>query len=349
MALDPEPLAAACLAARLPRRQAFARLQEHGTARAALAACGGTDACWQTLAEQCAKHGLQVFSRHHGPFPERLRHIPDPPLALFVRGDASWLSAPAVAVVGARRATRAGLEIAAGLARDIASRGVAVVSGLALGVDAAAHRGVVERRVAPAPVVAVLGSGLASVYPRANQRLAEHIVAAGGALVSEYLPMWPPARYRFPERNRLISGLSLGVVLVEAGARSGSLITARLALEQGREVLAVPGSIAGGSSESCHRLLKQGAALVEDVTDVWAALGLPAVPRTAPDGPAIARELAPVLAAVAAEVTSVDEIARTAGLPVAVTSARLTMLELEGFVAQQRGGYIRRPFKSAGD
>ena len=341
-----EALAAACLAAQMPRRQALARILQFGGAGAALAACDrSADARLAALAEQCAALELQVLGYHQPSFPTSLQHIPDPPVALFARGDPAWLSKPSVAIVGARRASRAGVEIAAGLGREIALAGVPVVSGLALGIDAAAHRGALDAGTQPAPVVAVLGSGLAAVYPRSNQRLAQRIVAAGGVLVSEYLPSQPPARHQFPERNRLISGLSRGVVLVEAGARSGSLITARLALEQGREVLAVPGSIAPGTSEGCHRLLKQGAALVEGVADVWETLAFAPLQCACAPVATIAAELAPVLAAVAGEVTSVDEIARATKLPIAVVSARLTALELEGFVVQERGGYIRRPFK----
>jgi DNA processing protein len=276
-------------------------------------------------------------------YPEHLKHVPDPPLVLYFRGERRLIEAPGVAVVGARRCSRVGADIAANLAAGIAAQGLPIVSGLARGIDAAAHQGLLDSAaVGAARGVAVLGSGLSRIYPRSNVALADQLVAGGGLLVSEYPPQLPPAKHQFPERNRLISGLSLGVVVVEAGERSGSLITARLALEQGREVLAVPGSLAGGRSRGCHRLLKQGAALVEDVADVCHALGLEQA-RRAPEPAALAAELAPVLSSVGPAVCSLDEIAIAAGVASQVAAEHLLRLELEGFVAQVPGGYIRRP------
>jgi DNA processing protein len=184
------------------------------------------------------------------------------------------------------------------------------------------------------------------VYPRANTRLAGAIVDAGGALMSEYLPTLPPAKHRFPERNRLISGLTDGVLIVEAGERSGSLITARFALEQGREVMAVPGAIAPGLSVGCHRLLRDGAALVESVVDVFEALGYACEPHLGQDRelPAVADSLVSVLAAVEPVVTTLDELVHATGLAPADVAAKLVELELGGFVRQLAEGYIRRPF-----
>ena len=205
---------------------------------------------------QCDRFELELLSYLDADYPAHLQHIPDPPLLLYLHGHRRALSEPGVAVVGARRCSRVGAEIAANLGAGLASIGLTVVSGLALGVDSAAHRGAIDATRADSSAgVAVLGSGLSGIYPRSNARLAEALVSAGGLLVSEYPPEVPPAKHHFPERNRLISGLSLGVVLVEAGERSGSLITARLALEQGREVLAVPGCLSGGRSRGCHRML----------------------------------------------------------------------------------------------
>ena len=292
------------------------------------------------LARACRRFGIRVLGASDPAFPPQLKVIPDPPLAIFLQGDPAALCRPAVALVGARRASPMGRDVAAELAAGMAGAGITVVSGLARGIDTAALRAAADR----APSVAVLGSGLANPYPRSNRGLARAIVDGGGALVSEYPPEAGPRRHHFPERNRLISGLALGVVVVEAGERSGSLITARLALEQGREVLAVPGPVTSPLCRGCHRLLRDGAALVECAADISAALGLPAAGVAAkdPDGaeqPLLAR----VLAAVAATATSLDEVIMRCGIPGELASAALVELELGGFVRQVPGGYIRRP------
>lgn len=215
--------------------------------RARLAACGG-----------------RVVGAADPAMPPRLRAVGDCPAVLFVRGDLDALSAPTVAMVGSRRATPSGARIARRLAGELAERGIVVASGLAQGIDAEAHRGALE---AGGRTVAVLGSPLDRIYPAAHAKLAERI-AGQGALVSEYPFGLRPLRHHFPWRNRIISGLSLGVVVVEAAERSGSLITARLGAEQGREVFAVPGSILNPLAGGCHRLIKDGAKLVERVEDV---------------------------------------------------------------------------------
>ena len=192
----------------------------------------------------------------------------------------------------------------------------------------------------------MLGSGLNRVQPATNRGLAQSLVAQGGLVVSEYLPAQRAAPYHFPERNRLISGLSLGVIVVEAGERSGSLITARLALEQGREVMAVPGSLGHSNARGCHRLLKAGAALVEDECDVFDALNfLPAVATAvAPQAAQLSEALAQVLTACGPGATGVDEICAQLGRPSMQVSALLSELEIEGFVQRVPDGYIRRPF-----
>ena len=281
---------------------------------------------------------MEVLSR--ATLPERLAAIADPPRCLYVQGAVAALAAPGVAIVGSRRATRAGCAFAETLARDLASAGIVVVSGLAYGIDAAAHRGAVA---VDGRTVAVLGGGLARLYPRAHAGLAQEIVRAGGAVVSEYPADQAPRKHQFPERNRLISGLSLGVVIVEATTKSGSLITARMAAEQGREVMAVPGPVASPLSGGCHRLLKSGAALIETADDVLFAVGYDAV-RDAPDGAAGPPDgLAAVLEQVGADVTPLDGIVAGAGLAVEQVAEALVELELLGFVAAHRGGYIRRP------
>lgn len=334
-------LAAAALASLVPRERAFQEIARCGGVRAALARLPAGPGVLQSLRVRCERLGLSLVSFFDAEFPALLREIPDPPLALYLLGNRALLHTRAVAVVGSRRCSRGGAQFAAHLGRGLAAQGFTVVSGLALGIDAAAHRGVADLAPAALPAVAVMGCGLAEVYPRSNYGLAQTLLGGGGLLVSEYPPDMRPAKHQFPERNRLISGLCLGVVLVEASQRSGSLITARLALEQGREVLAVPGSVAGGMSRGCHRLLKQGAALVEGVDDVAEALGLQS---RATEPAAIApEELAGVLAAVSPDGSSLDEVAQRAGIAVSAAAAHLVLLELEGFVAQVPGGYIRRP------
>jgi DNA processing protein len=213
--------------------------------------------------------GAEVVILDDGAYPALLREIPDPPVTLYVRGAwAECLGAPCVGVVGSRRASTYGQNVALMLGRDLAARGVTVVSGLARGIDAAAHRGALE---AGGRTVAVLGTGVDEVYPRDHRKLAEEILEKGGALVSQFPLGTPPVAENFPYRNRIISGLGLGVVVVEASEKSGSLITARLALEQNREVYAVPGNITSKNSFGTNYLIKSAAAkLVQQWQDVVA-------------------------------------------------------------------------------
>ena len=269
--------------------------------------------------------------------PLPLREIPDPPARLYCAGQAVVLDTPAVAVVGSRRCTRQGRDIAFALARDLAAQGLTIVSGLAYGIDAAAHRGALAS--AAAPTVAVLGSGLDRIYPQSHERLAAEIVEHGGALVSEYEATTGPRKHHFPARNRIVSGLCLGVVIVEASERSGSLITARLALEQGRDVMAVPSLVSSPLAAGCHRLIRQGAALVECAEHVLEALGLEPKPVTA--GASLAAEDDIVLRQVEATVTPLEMIVAGSGLVVEDVLERLAELEIDGLVAMQGGGYIR--------
>lgn len=270
-------------------------------------------------------------------YPALLKEIPDPPKRLWHVGDLAAAHAPAVAIVGSRRCSRYGRDMAFGLAEQVAGRGVTVVSGLAYGVDAAAHRGALA---AGGRTVAVMAGGLDRIYPAAHASLAQQIVAARGALVTEYAPDVTPRKHHFPARNRLVSGLCLGVVVVEAASRSGSLITARMALEQNREVMAVPGMATSALSKGCHRLIRDGAALIETIEDIAGAIGL-AWPEEAPE--AAFEPDDPVLAAVGAETTSADAIVADTGLAVDVVLSRLVELEVAGFVTASGGGYSRRP------
>ncbi len=306
----------------------------------------------QQQIESLSQAGIRVLCRTDAEFPALLQTIPDPPHLLFFRGCLECLAAPTVAIVGARRATRVGLDIAHTLAQRLSARGIVVVSGLALGIDSAAHRGALSANTGALSAgrsIAVLGSGIDCVQPRANRALARSLVAQEGLIISEYLPAQRAAPFHFPERNRLISGVSLGVIVVEAGERSGSLITARLALEQGREVMAVPGSLGHSNARGCHRLLKAGAALVEDERDVFDALDfLPAAAAAAatitPAAQQLSDALARVLTACGPGATGIDEICAHLGQPVMQVSALLSELEVEGFVQRVPDGYIRRPF-----
>ena len=279
-------------------------------------------------------------------YPALLAAIADPPPVLWLRGDVTALNGPAVAVVGSRAGTVYACGVGRNLGADLASRGLAVVSGLARGVDSAAHRGVLA---AGGRTIAVLGSGVDVVYPSEHESLAAEI-SRRGVLVSELPPGTTPRPAYFPLRNRLISGLSRAVVVVEASERSGSLITARLALEQGRDVMAVPGNVLTGRNRGAHALLKDGARLVETADDVVEELGLwvggasgeggAAEPRGA-DGSRDA--LDPVLRHMdAGEVYGIDDLAARSGLGSAALLARLTDLELQGRIARAGAGQFVR-------
>jgi DNA processing protein len=287
-----------------------------------------------------AAAGFRWLARSDPVFPPRLASIHDPPPGLFVRGtaDLELLQRPAVAVVGARACTDYGAHVARVLGRELAGAGVSVISGLARGVDAWAHRGALEPAV-PATTIAVLGCGIDRDYPRAHSALAAQ-VAAAGLIVSEYPPGVAPAPWRFPARNRIVAGLALATVVVEARERSGALITADLALEEGREVLAVPGEITSSLSCGTNALLRLGATPVTCADDVLEAIGI-----ERPDTPAAEVEsgtpAASVLAALDAGATTADQIARAAGLDSAAVAAALVELELSGLVEVRAGIYRR--------
>jgi DNA processing protein len=273
-------------------------------------------------------------------YPKPLLDTADPPLLLYARGQRRLLGTPAVAVVGSRNPTPQGEKNAEQFARSLARAGVTVVSGLALGIDAAAHRGALGE---PGGTIAVVGTGIDRIYPARNQDLA-HAIAERGLLLSEFAFGTPPLKENFPRRNRIISGLSRGVLVVEAAVQSGSLITARLAGEQGREVMAIPGSIHSPLSRGCHALIRQGAKLVESAQDVLEELRLEspgprdAVVRDADDEAA----LPPLLDAMGYEAITLDELSMRTGLDAASLNAQLLELELEGRVARLPGGQFQR-------
>jgi len=282
-----------------------------------------------------AAQGIACLQAGVPPYPDCLWQIVDPPVVLWLVGCPDALSRPAVAVVGARQATPYGLATATRLARDLAEAGLVVVSGLARGIDGAAHRGALE---AGGVTVAVLGSGPDRVYPPEHQELAVR-VHRDGALVTEFPPGSSPLPWRFPLRNRIISGLARAVVVVEASERSGSLITARTALEQGRDVLAVPGSVASGRYRGAHALIKDGARLVETVEDVLDEIGWrrPAAPLAVKSTKNC--EISPLEATMAAgESYSLDDLAGLTGRSAADLLAELARLELAGRVVRVGGG-----------
>ena len=300
----------------------------------------------------------QILTLGDAAYPQAFLQLSDPPLMLYLQGQAAPLDRTALAVVGSRNPTAQGRENALAFAQNLAAQGVCVVSGLALGIDAAAHEGALRGGTAlPLATVAVVGTGLDRVYPKGNQALAEE-VALRGCLISEYPLGTPPLPAHFPQRNRLIAALGQGCLVVEAALSSGSLITAHQALELGREVFAIPGSIHSTQSRGCHALIRQGAKLVESAQDVWDELRAPglwggglaqphsATPATAPTeddegGPAGISE-DPVLQALGWEPCGLDALQARCGWDTAALQAHLFQLELDGRVSRLSGGQFQR-------
>ena len=286
--------------------------------------------------------GISVVAWNDDTFPQALRTIGDCPPALWYRGSLDALHhAPCIAIVGSRAATAVALEAGSRMAADLAALGVTVISGLARGVDSAAHRGALTS----GRTGAVLGAGLDRIYPSEHRQLATEIAAAG-ALISEYPPGTAPLPFHFPMRNRLISGMARGVGVIEAAHDSGSLITAACALEQGREVMAVPGNVLSGRNRGGHALIRDGAAIVECAADVIAALGLEPVRiksngGTADESPEQADPLLERMKA--GEPYDVDALAGLSGLDAARLLPRLADLELRGLVRRIGGGRFVRP------
>ncbi|HEX8009503.1 MAG TPA: DNA-processing protein DprA [Casimicrobiaceae bacterium] len=275
-------------------------------------------------------------------YPAALLGLADPPCALFFVGRRELLNRPALAIVGSRNATAQGIEHAEAFAAALSAAGLTIVSGLAVGIDAAAHRGGLAGR---ASSIAVLGTGLDRIYPAANLALAKRLAETGG-LLSEFALGTPPLKANFPRRNRIISALSRGVLVIEATLHSGSLITARLAAEQGREVFAIPGSIDSPFSKGSHRLIRDGAKLVETAADVLEELHLPAVAGPAPTAPPpaapAAGAAARVLAALGHDPAGLDALTARTRLAADAVAAALVELELAGQVAPLPGGRYQR-------
>jgi DNA processing protein len=293
-----------------------------------------------------AENGIDVLTEADGEYPRLLREIHDPPGVLYRRGQSNSQDELAIAIVGTRHATRYGLAQAERLAGSLARCGFTVVSGLARGIDASAHRGALA---AGGRTIAVLASGLLNIYPPEHVKLADE-VAAGGYLVSESPPRMVPLSGAFPQRNRIISGLSVGTIVVEAPVRSGALITARHAYEQGREVFAVPGPIDSRLSRGCHALIKDGAKLVESVDDILAELGPLVEQVERPDGTTITQpaELTlneieqQVLAAIDGQPTSVDAVAATCGMAIHRVLSTISVLEMRRLVRRVSGTQVTR-------
>lgn len=280
-------------------------------------------------------------------YPQLLRHIRRPPPVLYVRGDPDCLGLPQIAIVGSRNPTAGGSDNAKSFARYLAGAGLAITSGLALGVDGAAHQGAL---VAKGKTIAVLGTGIDQIYPSYHRSLAQHIVTSGGALVSEFPLGTTSLAGNFPQRNRIISGLSCGTLVVEAAVQSGSLITARFALEQNREVFAIPGSIHNPLARGCHRLIRDGAKLVETGQDIMEELGAMLAFKREELEMAETDIVLPFLSsaeqilieAMGFDPVPIDILSERTGMPVGAVAAHLISLELKGIICQNHAGYSRR-------
>jgi len=299
------------------------------------------------------KFGGSIIAYDDPNYPLKLKQIFDPPLVLFTKGNPTILNHLQIAIVGSRNASVQGLEAAYLFANELSSQGIVITSGLALGVDAFAHKGVVENQCA---TVAVIATGIDIIYPARHKLLAKKIIANGGVIISEFLPNTPPKAGHFPKRNRIISGLSEGVVIIEAAMKSGSLITARCALEQNREVFALPGNINNPQVKGCHWLIKQGAKLVDELADIVEeisfdaknGLNLNRKQNRNKEKEVESKKICDqdlfndlLLASVGYEITPVDTVISRSKLPTDVVLTRLTMLELRGLVSAVPGGYLK--------
>jgi DNA processing protein len=285
--------------------------------------------------------GHHIVTWDSASYPALLREIADPPLVLYVKGDTAHLNRPAVAIVGSRNATAQGRSDAFEFARALSQAGLCIVSGMALGIDASAHEGGLA---GASSSIAVLGTGIDRIYPQRNRALAERLERAG-CLVSDFALGTAPLPGNFPARNRLISGLARGVLVVEAAPQSGSLVTAKSALEQGREVFAMPGSIHSPLAKGCHQLIREGAKITECVEDILEELGMESQRLPVRDTLRARRD--PVLEAMGFAPISLEQLAAASGLGVAKIAESLTRLEIEGRIAILAGGLFQRTSHNA--
>lgn len=331
-------------------RAAPAALAAHVSPGQARALCAPVTPALAALVEATLawleQPGHHLLTFHDPLYPASLAEIPDPPLLLYAAGRIEMLARPLVAVVGSRNASVQGKLDAESFSAALSSAGLCVVSGLALGIDTAAHDGALR---GPGATIAVVGTGLDRVYPARNRQLA-HRIAEHGCLLSEYALGTPPLAANFPRRNRVISGLAAGVLVIEAAAQSGSLITAQMAAEQGREVFALPGSIHSALAKGCHRLIRDGAQLVETVDEVLLAMRASPLAAIGQEhgqkrdaGPdKTAEEDADLLAALGHEPVALDDLLERLGADAGELGGRLLGLELAGLVAQLPGGRVQR-------
>lgn len=292
--------------------------------------------------DKCEENYLLPLN--HQDYPECLRQVSSPPLVLFVKGNVKALTDPQLSLVGSRNPSESGKQIAFDFARQLSALGFTITSGLAIGIDSFAHKGALANQ---GKTVAVLGSGVERIYPRRNMGLVTKLLQCEGCLVSEFFPDTEPRAQHFPQRNRLISGLSWGTLVVEAAVKSGSLITAYSALQQNREVFAIPGNIRNPLASGCHHLIKQGAKLTEKVADIVEEFPEAKNDLLQNDEKKLQKSAKQCLAtdllldSVDFDITSVDQVAQRSGLPTSVVLTKLLEYELRGLVASVAGGYVK--------
>jgi len=293
-------------------------------------------------------HTHQILTPHNPHYPASLRHIPQAPSVLFARGNLDLLSTNKIAIVGARHPTPDGLDNAYAFAKHLAECGFCIVSGLAQGIDGASHEGALDANMPNGSTIAVLGCGIDIIYPRTHQKLADRIIASKGLIISEFPPGTPPIGRNFPKRNRIVAGLSSGVLVVEAALKSGSLITARLANDMGREVFAMPGSIHSPLSRGPHYLIQQGAKLVENVTDILSEI-IPSARLSQSVGfksekyidtsDAVTPSL---LNSIGYDAVSEQTLLRRSKMSLAQFGIELLTLEMQGLILRQSDGRITK-------
>jgi DNA processing protein len=290
-----------------------------------------------------------VITINDDDYPLLLKEIPNPPQVLYIKGDKDLLQFPQLAMVGSRNPTSLGAETAQSFASFLAKMGFVITSGLALGIDSASHQGALKT----GKTIAVLGTGIGQLYPKANQSLANDIIKNGGALISEFPVNEPPKKENFPRRNRIISGLAIGTLVVEATLQSGSLITARFAAEQGRELFAIPGSIHNPQARGCHKLIREGAKLVETAEDILEELKsavrgfptkrqlIPSIKNCVPNEKKLDVDYEKLLSCVGFEPTNIDLLVERTAFKADEIASMLLILELDGLIQSAPGGYIR--------
>jgi DNA processing protein len=315
---------------------------------------------WQKIKTWCQQQNCGVLMPDDKHYPNALAVLRDAPIFLFYRGNSQLLNEPSIAIVGSRNPTYYGREQAFTIAQQLVTSDWHVISGLAIGIDGEAHKGALNSLtgIGRGKTIAVLGSGLEAIYPKRHQALADDIVAGGGVLLSEHLPDIKALAQHFPRRNRIVSGISLGTLVIEAAYKSGSLITARLAAEQGREVFALPGVVTNPLSRGCHQLIKDGANLIENATDIinlinsdlaleTRAAGEDNPPKNQHDlfgavpGPKLEGSTHTIYQALDVIPTAIDTLVNRTGFSVAEIAQQLILMELKGYVVQTPGGYVR--------